>query len=85
VFTYEFRCTIINPLKQTNRDKIMKTVNELQSGEILVNVNHGFEIQMGEIGKKNTRYINLETGEKVKSFTSKFNFMLQQGVFVRKV
>jgi hypothetical protein len=63
---------------------MMKTVNELQSGDILVNVNHGFEIQMGEIGKKNTRYTNLDTGEKVKSFTSKFNFMLQQGVFIRK-
>ena len=50
----------------------------------MVNTNHGFEIEIGEIGKKNTRYINLETGEKVKSFTSKFNFMLREGAFVKK-
>jgi hypothetical protein len=74
-----------NPTEANNRSEIiMKTVNELQAGDILVNVNHGFEIKMGEIGKKNTRYINLETGEKIKSFTSKFNWMLQQGVFIRK-
>ena len=62
----------------------VKSVAELSQGDILVNVNHGFEIEIGEIGKKNTRYINLETGEKVKSFTSKFNFMLREGVFARK-
>ncbi len=61
----------------------MKTVNELMKGDILKNTNHGFEIQITEIGKKNTRYINLETGEKIKSFTSKFNFMLREGVFVK--
>lgn len=62
---------------------MIKSVNELQKGDILKNTNHGFEIEIVDIGKKNTRYINLETGEKVKSFTSKFNFMLREGVFVK--
>ena len=62
----------------------MKTVNDLKKGDILSNVNHGFDIEIVEIGKKNTRYINLDTGEKVKSFTSKFNFMLKEGVFINK-
>ena len=61
----------------------MKSVNELKKGDILTNNNHGFDIKIVEIGKKNTRYINLETGEKVKSFTSKFNFMLREGVFTK--
>ena len=53
----------------------------LNSGDILINNNHGFQIQIRDVGKKNVRYINLETGEKVKSFTNKFNFMLREGVF----
>jgi|TARA_R110002073_G_scaffold187221_1_gene345883 hypothetical protein len=53
----------------------------LNSGDILINNNHGFQIEIKEVGKKNVRYINLETGEKVKSFTNKFNFMLREGVF----
>ena len=61
--------------------KAIKSVSELKKGDILLNNNHGFEIEIRDIGKKNTRYINLETGEKVKSFTSKFNFMLREGVF----
>jgi hypothetical protein len=60
-----------------------KSVSELKKGDILKNTNHGFEIEIVDIGKKNTRYINLETSEKVKSFTSKFNFMLREGVFVK--
>jgi len=60
----------------------MKSVNELSVGQVLKNTNHGFSIEIKEIGKKNTRYINLETGEKVKSLTLKFNFMLREGVFV---
>jgi hypothetical protein len=59
------------------------SVNDLTKGDILKNTNHGFEIEIKEIGKKNTRYINLETGENVKSFTTKFNFMLREGVFVK--
>ena len=59
------------------------SVNDLNKGDILKNTNHGFEIEIKEIGKKNTRYTNLETGEKIKSFTSKFNFMLREGVFVK--
>jgi len=62
---------------------MIKSVNELKVGDILTNTNHDFKIEIKEIGKKNTRYINLETGEKVKSFTSKFNFMLQAGVFTK--
>lgn len=62
----------------------MKTVSEIKKGDILANTNHGFDIEIVEIGKKNVRYINLETGEKVKSFTQKFNFMLREGVFVPK-
>jgi len=62
----------------------MRSVTELNRGDILTNTNHGFDIEIKEIGKKNTRYINLETGEKVKSFTSKFNFMLREGVFIKK-
>jgi len=62
---------------------MIKSVDELKAGDILKNTNHGFEIEIKEIGKKNTRYINLETGEKVKSFTTKFNFMLREGVFVK--
>jgi len=62
---------------------MIKSVDELKAGDILKNTNHGFEIEIKEIGKKNTRYINLETGEKVKSFTKKFNFMLREGVFVK--
>lgn len=61
----------------------IKSVSELKVGDILKNTNHGFEIEIKEIGAKNTRYINLETGEKVKSFTQKFNFMLREGVFVK--
>lgn len=61
---------------------MIKSVNELKAGDILKSTNHGFEIEIKEIGSKNTRYINLETGEKVKSPTSKFNFMLREGVFV---
>ena len=61
----------------------MKTVSDLSVGDILKNTNHGFEIEIKEIGKKNVRYINLETGEKVKSFTFKFNFMIKSGVFVK--
>ena len=34
----------------------IKSVDELKSGDILVNTNHGFEIEIVEIGKKNTRY-----------------------------
>ena len=63
---------------------MIKSAEELTVGDILVNTNHGFEIEIKEVGKKNTRYINLETGEKVKSFTSKFNFMLRSGVFSKK-
>jgi hypothetical protein len=59
------------------------SVNNLTKGDILKNTNHGFEIEIKEIGKKNTRYINLETGENFKSFTTKFNFMLREGVFVK--
>ncbi len=62
----------------------MKTVDELKVGDILINTNHGFEIEIKDIGKKNTRYLNLETGEKVKSFTNKFNFMLRENVFIKK-
>lgn len=60
----------------------MKSAQELKKGQILANTNHGFSIEIVEVGKKNVRYINLETGEKVKSLTSKFNFMLREGVFV---
>ena len=60
------------------------SVNDFKKGDVLTNTNHGFDIEIKEIGKKNTRYINLETGEAVKSFTSKFNFMLREGVFVEK-
>ena len=58
--------------------------DQLSKGDILKNTNHDFEIEIVDVGKKNTRYINLETGEKVKSFTSKFNFMLREGVFIKK-
>ena len=61
----------------------MKSVADLKVGDILKSTNHGFEIEIKEIGAKNTRYVNLETGEKVKSPTSKFNFMLREGVFVK--
>ena len=61
----------------------IKSAPQLEAGDILKNTNHGFEIEIKEIGKKNVRYINLETDEKVKSLTSKFNFMLRQGVFVK--
>ena len=61
---------------------MIKSASELKKGDILVNTNHGFKIEIGEVGKKNTRYTNLKTGEKVKSFTSKFNFMLREGVFI---
>ena len=55
---------------------------DLNKGSILKNTNHGFSIEIKEVGAKNVRYINLETGEKVKSLTSKFNFMLREGVFI---
>jgi hypothetical protein len=58
------------------------TTKDLNKGDILTNTNHGFDIEIREVGAKNVRYINLETGEKVKSFTSKFNFMLREDVFV---
>ena len=64
---------------------MIKSVEDLKVGDILKNEKHGFEIEIKEIGKKNTRYTNLETGEKVKSFTSKFNFMLREGVFAQLV
>ncbi len=62
----------------------MKSVNELSKGDILTSTNHGFDIEITEIGKKNTRYLNLETGEKIKSFTSRFNWMLREGIFIKK-
>jgi hypothetical protein len=62
---------------------MIKSAEELNEGEILTNTNHDFKIEIVEVGKKNVRYINLETGDKVKSFTSKFNFMLREGVFIR--
>ena len=62
----------------------MKNANELKTGDILTNTNHGFDIEIRDVGAKNVRYINLETGEKVKSFTVKFNFMLREGVFFVK-
>ncbi len=55
---------------------------DLNQGDILTNTNHGFDIEIRSVGAKNVRYINLATGEKVKSFTGKFNFMLREGVFV---
>lgn len=61
----------------------MKAEN-LSKGDILKNTNHGFRIQIRDVGKKNVRYVNLDTGEKVKSFTSKFNFMLREGVFINE-
>ena len=57
------------------------SAEQLNKGDILINNNHGFQIEIREVGKKNVRYINLETGEKVKSFTRKFNFMLREKVF----
>ena len=62
---------------------MIKSVQELKVGDTLTNTNHNFDIEIREIGKKNVRYVNLETGEKVKSFTDKFNFMLRSGVFVK--
>ena len=56
---------------------------DLNKGDILTNTNHGFKIEIRDVGAKNVRYVNLDTGEKVKSFTSKFNFMLRNGVFVK--
>ena len=56
---------------------------DLEIGQVLKNTNHGFNIEIVEVGKKNVRYRNLETGEKVKSATSKFNFMLRESVFVK--
>jgi hypothetical protein len=61
----------------------MMQASELKTGDILTNTNHDFKIEIKEVGKKNVRYLNLETGEKVKSFTRKFNFMLKEGVFVK--
>ena len=61
------------------------SVDQLKKGDILKNTNHDFNIEIVEIGKKNTRYINLETGEKVKSFTAKFNFMLRENVFIKAI
>ena len=63
--------------------KNMKNSKELKKGDILKNTNHSFQIEIIEVGAKNVRYINLETGEKVKSFTSKFDFMLREGVFIK--
>ena len=62
----------------------MSTVSELKKGDILTNTSHGFDIEIKRIGKNVMRYKNLETGGKVKSFTSEFNFMLFCGVFVMK-
>jgi hypothetical protein len=62
---------------------MIKSVCDLKKGDVLKSVNHDFEIEIVDIGKKNTRYINLDTGEKVKSFTKKFNFMLREGVFTK--
>lgn len=61
--------------------QVMKA-EDLKKGSVLKNTNHGFEIEIVEVGKKNVRYKNLRTGEKVKSLTSKFDFMLREGVFV---
>tara|TARA_R110000850_G_scaffold154629_1_gene278091 strand:- start:132 stop:326 length:195 start_codon:yes stop_codon:yes gene_type:complete len=61
------------------------SVDQLKKGDILKNTNHDFNIKIVEIGKKNTRYINLKTGEKVKSFTAKFNFMLRENVFIKTI
>jgi len=63
---------------------MVRQAKDLKKGDILLNTNHGFKIEIRSVGAKNMRYINLETGEKVKSFTSKFNFMLREGVFVNE-
>tara|TARA_R110000787_G_scaffold143788_4_gene257565 strand:+ start:167 stop:367 length:201 start_codon:yes stop_codon:yes gene_type:complete len=60
---------------------MITSAEQLNKGDILINNNHGFQIEIRDVGKKNVRYINLETGEKVKSFTRKFNFMLREKVF----
>ena len=45
---------------------MIKSVQELKVGDTLTNTNHNFDIEIREIGKKNVRYVNLETpGEKV--------------------
>ena len=61
----------------------MLKASDLKAGDVLKNTNHGFSIEIKEVGAKNVRYVNLETGEKVKSFTDKFNFMLRSGVFTQ--
>ena len=55
----------MNNATQTKGNEMIKSADELQKGDILKNTNHGFEIKIVEIGRKNIRYVNLETGEKL--------------------
>jgi hypothetical protein len=57
---------------------------QIKKGDLLTSSNHGFDIEISEVGKKNVRWVNLETGEKCKTYTHKFNFMLREGIFTTK-
>ncbi len=67
-----------------HKENKLNSVSELTKGDILTNTNYHFDIKIKDIGEKYIRYINLETDEKVRSFTSKFKFMLRKGVFIKK-
>jgi len=62
---------------------MINQAEQLRKGDILLNTNHNFQIEIRDVGKKNVRWLNLDTGEKMKSFTTRFNFMLREGVFVQ--
>ena len=59
---------------------------DLQKNDTLKNTEEGYTIRVDEVGQKNSRWIKytrLDSGEKVKAFSSKFNKLLNSGVFVK--
>ena len=58
---------------------------DLTKNDTLKNTEEGYTIRVDEVGQKNSRWIKytrLDSGEKVKAFSSKFNKLLNSGVFV---
>ena len=54
----------------------------VKKGDTMFSTNHGFTIEILEVGKKNVRWKNLQTGENMKTQTRKFNWMVRQAIFV---
>tara|TARA_R100000995_G_C3475634_1_gene120800 strand:- start:667 stop:939 length:273 start_codon:yes stop_codon:yes gene_type:complete len=57
-------------------------IMKINIGDTMLSTNHGFLIEIIEVGKKNIRWRNLETGETMKTLTRKFNWMVREAIFI---